>query len=182
MPAFLVIIFVVIPLIELWVILQVGQALGAGWTIALLVLFSIVGAMLLRHQGRRAWQAFRDALADGRWPGDEVTQGALVIVGGTLLLTPGFFTDGVGFLLLLPFTRAGISKLIRARLTPGSVRMFGAAHRRTTSSGPSESSRDVLDVEVVEIERESPRDQDGPDDGGRGGDGPESLPPHGPDR
>lgn len=165
--------FVVIPLIELAVILQVGQAIGAGWTIALLVLFSIVGAALLRHEGRRAWLAFRSALEAGRWPGDEVTQGALVIVGGTLLLTPGFFTDGVGFLLLIPVTRAGVSKLVRARLTPASVQMFGAARKRTSSARTSTSEGDVLDVEVVEIERE---DGGGDaDDGHEGGD--DQLPP-----
>lgn len=159
------------PLIELMVILQVGQLLGAGWTIALLVLFSIVGAALLRHEGRRAWRAFRSALEQGRWPGDEVTQGALVIVGGTLLLTPGFFTDGVGFLLLIPITRAGLARLIRARVTPGSVKFFGAARQRTQASGPTAGGDgDVLDVEVLEIERERrdevgrdrERDEDGP--------------------
>lgn len=174
MPAFLVIVFVVVPLIELWVILQVGQLLGVGWTIALLVLFSIVGAALLRHQGRRAWRAFRNALEEGRWPGDEVTQGALVIVGGTLLLTPGFFTDGVGFLLLVPITRAGLSRLIRSRLTPGSVKLFGAARKHATRPGPS-AGGDVLDVEVVEIERD-PRPEEPPED--EGGDGP--APPPGP--
>lgn len=166
--------FVVIPLIELAVILQVGQAIGAGWTIALLVLFSIVGAALLRHEGRRAWLAFRSALEAGRWPGDEVTQGALVIVGGTLLLTPGFFTDGVGFLLLIPITRAGLAKLIRARLTPASVQMFGAARKRASSARSSTSEGDVLDVEVVEIEREDGSAPGG--DADNGGDG-DQLPP-----
>jgi UPF0716 protein FxsA len=170
MPAFLVILFVVVPLIELAVILQVGQTIGAAWTIALLVVFSILGAALLRHEGRRAWRAFSDALAEGRWPGDEVTQGALVIVGGTLLLTPGFVTDGVGFLLLLPFTRAGLSRIIRARVTPGPVRMFGAASRRASSAKGERRQRDVLDVEVVEIER---------DPGDREDDQDEGLPPGG---
>ncbi len=148
------------------VILQVGQTIGPWWTVALLVLFSIVGAALLRHEGRRTWRAFREALEGGRWPGDEVTQGALVIVGGTLLLTPGFFTDGVGFLLLIPFTRAGLSRLIRARVTPQSVKFFGAA-RRASGSGPgrdagtSGDTGDVLDVEVLEIERERRTDEPG---------------------
>ena len=167
MPAFLVIIFVVIPLIELWVILQVGQLIGVGWTIVLLVLFSIVGAALLRHQGRRAWQAFRAALEEARWPGDEVTQGALVIVGGTLLLTPGFFTDGVGFLLLIPITRSGLSRLIRSRLTPAPVKLFGNAGKRAGGSEPS-ASRDVLDVEVLEVERDPRPDEGTGEDGGEG--------------
>jgi UPF0716 protein FxsA len=176
MPAFLVLVFVVIPLIELWVILQVGQLLGAGWTIALLVLFSIIGAALLRHQGRRAWQAFRGALEEGRWPGDEVTQGALVIVGGTLLLTPGFFTDGVGFLLLAPFTRAGLSRLIRSRLTPAPVKLFGAASRKRTTTSESTSRGEVLDVEVLEIERD-PRPEDEPGEDGEQGPSTPGSPP-----
>jgi UPF0716 protein FxsA len=168
MPALLVLVFVVVPLIELMVILQVGQLVGVWWTIALLVLFSIVGAALLRHEGRRAWRAFRSALEQGRWPGDEVTQGALVIVGGTLLLTPGFFTDGVGFLLLIPVTRSGLSRLLRARVTPESVKLFGAVRQRRRSSEPTEGGDgDVLDVEVLEIERERReeirRDTDGED-------------------
>jgi UPF0716 protein FxsA len=162
MPAFLVLAFVIVPLIELMVILQIGQLVGPWWTIALLVAFSIAGALLLRHEGRRSWRAFRTALEEGRWPGDEVTQGALVIVGGTLLLTPGFFTDGLGLLMLIPLTRAGLSRVIRARITPGSVKLFGAARsgaRRRKDDGGAE----VLDVEVVDIERErrEPREDEG---------------------
>lgn len=170
-------VFVVVPLIELAVILQIGQVVGPWWTIALLVLFSIVGAALLRHQGRRAWRAFRTALEEGRWPGDEVTQGALVIVGGTLLLTPGFLTDAVGFALLLPLTRSGLSRLIRARVTPGPVRWFrgGRAGRRPAGSAQSGRGdrREVLDVEVVEIERE--RGEQGPGSDADGGQGPPRL-------
>jgi UPF0716 protein FxsA len=176
MPAFLVIVFVVVPLIELWVILQVGQLIGAGWTIALLVLFSIVGAALLRHEGRRAWRAFRAALEEARWPGDEVTQGALVIVGGTLLLTPGFFTDGLGLLLLIPITRAGLSRLIRSRLTPTPVRLFGNAGKRTTHA-ESSSSREVLDVEVLEVERDPRPDEASGEDGDEGPASPPGAPP-----
>jgi UPF0716 protein FxsA len=177
MPAFLVLVFVVVPLIELWVILQVGQVLGVGWTIALLVLFSFIGAALLRHEGRRAWRAFRGALEEGRWPGDEVTQGALVIVGGTLLLTPGFFTDGVGFLLLIPITRSGLSRLIRSRLTPTPVKLFGSTRKRTTGSEQTSSRGDVLDVEVVEIERNPrPEDPSGEEDDEGPSSPPGSLP------
>lgn len=150
--------FVIVPLVELAVILQVGQLIGPWWTIALLVVDSIVGAWLLRREGARAWRAFRDALGEGRWPGDEVTQGALVIVGGTLLLTPGFVTDGVGLLMLLPPTRAGLSRLLRARLTPAPVHVYRTARG---SSGRREGRRDgrpgpddVLDVEVVEVQRD----------------------------
>lgn len=150
-------VFVIVPLIELAVILQIGQVIGPWWTILLLVVFSIVGAMLLRHEGRRAWRAFRAALQEGRWPGDEVTQGALVLVGGTLLLTPGFVTDGVGFLLLVPVTRAGVARLIRARVTPRSVGAYRTVRRRPRRRrGAADAPGRTLDVEVVDVEREEP--------------------------
>jgi UPF0716 protein FxsA len=175
MPLLLVALFVVVPLVELVVIIQVGQVIGTAWTVTLLVADSILGAWLLRHEGRRAWQHFRAALEEMRWPGDEVAQGALVIVGGTLLLTPGFVTDVVGFLLLLPPTRAVVSKVLRARLTPVPVQGYqtvrGRRGRRGGAGGrphgrPRDEDASVLDVEVVEIRRE-PTDS-GPDALARG--------------
>jgi UPF0716 protein FxsA len=166
MPALLVLAFVVVPLIELVAIIQVGQIIGTGWTVALLVADSLVGAYLLKRESRRAWRDFRAALSAGRFPGDEVTQGALVIVGGTLLLTPGFVTDVVGLLCLLPPTRAIGSRVIRARIVPGVV-LGGAAssagrrRRRPTEPGGAEPAGDgVYDVEVVEVRREPPVDPD----------------------
>lgn len=166
------ILFVAVPLLEIVVILRVGELIGPWWTIALLVADSIAGAWLLRIEGRRAWTQFRTALADGRWPGDEVAQGALVIVGGTLLLTPGFVTDGVGFLLLLGPTRRAVSRIVRGRVSsagrPGRAR---TADGRRASGVPRDGSSaggsrpgGRYDVEVVEIRREQ-RDPDGPDAG-----------------
>jgi UPF0716 protein FxsA len=106
---FLILLFIIVPIAEIFVIIQVGQAIGALPTVALLIVDSIVGAWLLRSQGRRAWAAFRDALAGGRVPHREILNGALVIVGGAFLLTPGFISDAVGLLLLIPPTRAAIA-------------------------------------------------------------------------
>jgi UPF0716 protein FxsA len=108
----LILLFIVVPLVELYVIIQVGQAIGALPTIGLLLLDSVLGAMLLRAQGRAAWRRFNLALAERRVPARETFDGAMVIVGGTLLLTPGFVTDVVGVLLLLPPTRAAIRRLL----------------------------------------------------------------------
>lgn len=189
MPAFLVLVFVLVPLAEILVILQVGEAIGGWWTAALLVADSLLGAYLLRVEGRRAWSEFRAALEQGRWPGDEVAQGALVIVGGTLLLTPGFLTDALGFLFLLGPTRRMVARRLRARVggattTSGpaasSARTSrGSGARRRGSEGPRARTTDgeevVLDVEVVEIRREQ-GELDGtgptgapPDDGSDGG-------------
>lgn len=119
----LILLFIVVPLVELFVIIEVGQAIGVWPTIALLFLDSILGAMLLRSQGRAVWRRFNEALATGRVPHREVFDGAMVIFGGALLLTPGFVTDIVGLLLLIPPSRALIrrflSRLFVGRLTLG---------------------------------------------------------------
>ncbi len=112
--ALLVALFIVVPIVELYVIIQVGQAIGVVPTLLLLLADAILGSLLLRHQGRGAWRRFNEALAQRRFPGREVADGALIIVGGTLLLTPGFVTDLVGLLLLIPPTRAMAGRLLRS--------------------------------------------------------------------
>src|SRR4051795_4601907 len=112
--ALLVVLFVVVPLVEIYAIIQVGQAIGPWWTIALLIVDSILGSMLMRSQGRTAWRRFQVALAEGRPPAREVLDGALVIFGGALLLTPGFVTDIFGLALLLPPSRALVRRLLVA--------------------------------------------------------------------
>jgi UPF0716 protein FxsA len=112
LPLSLVVAFVVVPLAEIYLIIQVGQAIGAWWTVALLLLDSLLGAWLVRAEGRRAWAALQQALRSGRMPSRELADAALILVGGTLLLTPGFLTDAVGFFLLLPFTRPLARRLL----------------------------------------------------------------------
>lgn len=106
----LALIFVAVPLAELYVILQVGDLIGVLPTIALLAADSILGSILLRTQGRAVWRRFNGELAAGRMPHREVQDGVLVIFGGAFLITPGFITDLVGLLLLLPPTRAVIRR------------------------------------------------------------------------
>jgi UPF0716 protein FxsA len=109
-------IFIVVPLAELYVILKVGDAIGALWTIALLAADSVLGSLLLRAQGRSVWRRFNEALAAGRMPHREVMDGVLVIFGGAFLITPGFLTDIVGLILLIPPTRAVVRRLVVRRL------------------------------------------------------------------
>lgn len=116
MPLLLLVVFIVAPLVELYVIIQVGQQIGALWTIGLLVADSILGSMLLRSQGRAVWRSFQAALAAGRPPAREVMDGVLVIFGGALLLTPGFLTDVLGAVLLIPPTRALVRRALTRRL------------------------------------------------------------------
>ena len=108
----MLILFIGVPLIEIYVIIQVGQAIGAWWTILLLVLDSIFGTWLIRHEGARAWQALRDALDSGRMPAKELADAALILIGGTLMLAPGFVTDGFGVLMILPVTRPLFRRLL----------------------------------------------------------------------
>lgn len=126
MPVLLFVAFIAIPLIELFVISQVAQVISLGPTIVLLVVDSLVGAWLVKREGRRAWQALRDAFASGGWPADEVTQGGLVIFGGALLLTPGFVTDVLGLACVVPPTRRIMSSLLRRWTAAWSASRTGA--------------------------------------------------------
>jgi UPF0716 protein FxsA len=110
----LVFLFIAVPILELYVIIKVGGLIGVLPTLALLLAVSLLGAMLLRHQGRGAWRSFNQAIAERRFPGREVADGLLITIGGALLLTPGFITDAVGLLLLLPPSRAIARRLLRA--------------------------------------------------------------------
>ena len=105
LPVVLFTIFVIVPIVEIYVIIQVGQVIGAPWTIVLLIADSIFGAWLIRHEGRRSWEALNTALGSARMPASELADGGLILVGGTLMLSPGFVTDALGILLILPFTR-----------------------------------------------------------------------------
>lgn len=104
--------FIIIPLVEIYVIIQVGQAIGPWWTILLLILDSIFGTWLIRHEGARAWRALREALDNGRMPARELADGALILIGGTLMLAPGFVTDAFGVLMILPVTRPLFRRLL----------------------------------------------------------------------
>jgi UPF0716 protein FxsA len=144
----LLIVFVVVPIVEIAAILQVGDWIGLWPTLALLVADSILGTALMRSQGRAAWRRFNAALAAGRPPAREVLDGALIIVGGALLLSPGFVTDIVGLAFLLPPTRAVIRRLLIGRLTRRMVTVgAGARFRR-----PGRTARRPDDVEGTAIE------------------------------
>jgi UPF0716 protein FxsA len=115
--------FIGVPLIEIWVLIQVGQVIGPWWTILLLILDSLLGTWLIRREGGKAWRGLRQALESGRMPARELADGALILIGGTLMLTPGFVTDALGILLILPFTRPVarrlLTQVVSRRLVPG---------------------------------------------------------------
>jgi UPF0716 protein FxsA len=132
MPLLLIVLFIVVPIAELYVIIQVGEAIGVLWTIALLIVDSVLGSYLMRHQGRAAWRRFNETIAGGRVPAREAIDGVLVVFGGALLLTPGFITDILGAVLLVPPTRALVRRLLVHRFAG---RIIVAAPGRRRSSG-----------------------------------------------
>lgn len=115
MVLFLVALFIVIPLVEIAVIIQVGDWLGIVNTIGLLLLVSVVGAWLVKRQGLGVLRRIREQQHAGQVPAAAVFDGALILVAGALLLFPGFVTDALGLLLLLPPVRAGVRAFLRRR-------------------------------------------------------------------
>ena len=141
----LILLFIIVPIAELAVIIQVGQQIGVWWTIGILVADSILGSMLMRSQGRAAWRRFNVALQSGRPPAREVLDGVLVIFGGALLLTPGFITDIFGLVFLLPPTRALVRRVLVRRFAD---RMIASA----TRGQPAGRRPDVVDGTAVDVE------------------------------
>jgi UPF0716 protein FxsA len=142
----LVLLFILVPIAELYVIIKVGEAIGVLPTLALLVADALLGSLLLRQQGRAAWIRFNRALAENRLPHKEVFDGVLIIMGGALLLTPGFLTDVLGLIFLIPPTRAAVralaARIVRGRMARGGVtfwtlgRVPRPPRRRPAPGGP----------------------------------------------
>ena len=139
--------FVLVPLAEIWAILQVGRLVGPWWTIALLVLDSMIGAWLIKREGGRAWRALSTALNSGRMPARELADGALILIGGTLMLSPGFVLDLAGILLILPFTRPVARRLLtsvverRLVVAPGFGAGFGPGSFGASGFDPRNGGR-----------------------------------------
>ena len=157
--ALLVALFIVVPIVELYVIIQIGSLIGVWPTVALLLADALLGSLLLRHQGRGAWRRFNLALAEHRFPGREVADGLLIAIGGTLLLTPGFVTDIVGLIFLVPPTRAIVRRLMR-----GYVGRRFVVVGMPGPEGPAAPRRDYdFEAEAEEVDADDPRLAEPPD-------------------
>jgi UPF0716 protein FxsA len=154
---FLVLLFIVLPIAEIYVIIQVGELIGVWPTVALLILDAVGGSMLLKHQGRGAWRRFNEALAQRRFPGREVVDGVLIVIGGTLLVTPGFITDVFGLFFLIPPTRALARALLR-RFTIGRIAVVGFPG---AGRGPSDGGPRMRDYDFDATAEEVPTNGDG---------------------
>ncbi|GAA3114085.1 hypothetical protein GCM10010466_01500 [Planomonospora alba] len=176
--------FLVVPVLEIWVLIQVGEVIGGPLTVALLIAGGLLGSWLVRREGRRAWRDLQAALQGGRMPDRELADGAMIVAGGTLLLTPGFISDIAGFLLVLPVTRPLMRRLgawffarrlralaARAAADPGLGAAFGpmgagspfdpfeaAARGRTGGRGPVIHGEVVRDEPAGPAARDSGRD------------------------
>ncbi len=140
----LLVLLIAVPIIEVWLLIQVGSVIGVLPTIAILVAEALLGGWLMRREGGRAWAALNEAFGTGKMPTGELADAALILVGGVLLMLPGFVTDVFGFFFLLPFTRPLARKLLA----------FVVA-RRTAPDGPGADG-------VPPTGRHGDRGRDGP--------------------
>jgi len=132
MVGVLVLLFLVVPLAELYFIIQVGQAFGALNTIALLIIISAAGAWLVKREGISVWKRFQRQIESGAVPGKEIADGVMILFAGALLMTPGFLTDILALALLLPPVRAAIRSVLmrQAAKRAGIFRMDGSRVHR----------------------------------------------------
>jgi UPF0716 protein FxsA len=173
-PVVLLLAFVLVPLAEIYVIYRVGSVLGLPLTLAVLLLVSMLGAALVKREGLRAWRALRLAMVSGTPPTRELADGGLILLGGGLLLTPGFLTDAVGLLLVLPPTRAVARRMVTTyavhRALRGSRRHPGARYGRPREgAGNNWSAGQVIEGRVIEGQGIDPAEAD---NRGRGVDAP----------
>lgn len=135
------ILFIVVPLVELYLIIEIGSMIGALWTVLLVVLTAVIGVSLLRIQGLSTLNRARNSMEMGTMPAMEMMEGMALAVGGALLITPGFLTDTLGFLCLIPATRRAMIRYLMARSV-----MVGSSYTRQNyghhphQGGPSNGS------------------------------------------
>ena len=122
-------IFLVVPIIEIYLLIQVGQVIGAGWTVLLVVLTAVIGVWLLRIQGLSTLTRAQQRLQENELPAREMLEGVALVIAGAFLLTPGFATDTLGFLLLFPPTRLWLVSIAASRMVV-STTMHGQPNSR----------------------------------------------------
>lgn len=155
----LLIAFIAVPMIEIALFIQVGGAIGLGWTLAIVLITAVLGTWLVRTQGAMALGQLRSSFSDLRDPTEPLVHGAMILFAGALLLTPGFFTDAVGFALLVPAFRQAAYRAIRARVNVQTFDSYGRQTRQDPFA--HRAGGDVIDGEYHEID-EGPRRNDGP--------------------
>jgi UPF0716 protein FxsA len=163
----LALLFLIVPLVEIYVLIQVGGVIGALWTVILVVLTAVLGGGLMRFQGLTTFLRFRNRLDVGELPAEELVEGILLLLAGALLLTPGFVTDAVGFALLVPPLRRQLARASLARMELKVV--AGASAGTRPRPGPAGHGRGRHRSRVIEGEWRREDEDSGPDSrsGGR---------------
>lgn len=169
----LLIAFIAIPLIEIALFIQIGGAIGLGWTLAIVLFTAVLGTWLVRSQGAIALGQVKSSFSDLRDPTEPLVHGAMILFSGALLLTPGFFTDAIGFSLLVPAIRRAVYQAIRARVN---IHSFGTQQGGMPPHGRGGQARpeplrpsantgdrgDVIDGEFHEITDAERQGKEGP--------------------
>ncbi len=151
-------IFLIVPLVEIYILIQVGQIIGAWWTIFFVVFTAVIGIQLLKHQGLSTLTRAQQKMTAGEMPAQELMEGFALVIAGAFLLTPGFFTDAFGFLLLIPATRKLIIRSMTARmLKSGGFTMHGV-YTAETERSPSQHNGNI--IEGVKYRQEDDRQDD----------------------
>jgi len=151
MPLFLL--FLIVPLIEIALFIQVGGFIGLWYTLLIVVLTAVLGTYLVRSQGLAVLNQLRGSFEEVRDPTEPLAHGAMVLFSGALLLTPGFFTDAVGFALMVPAFRSAIFRYFRSRINIQSVQ-FGS------QSSPSQDET-IIDADYEDLDDQSPKEPSG---------------------
>jgi UPF0716 protein FxsA len=149
----LFLLFLVIPLVEIFFLIQVGQVIGAGWTVFFVVATAVLGAFLLRLQGFQTLHRAQSSMARGELPAMEMLEGLCLLVSGALLLTPGFVTDSFGFLLLVPLVR----RMLIAQVLQNSQAIFTSRSSTHFYNRQSSTYRDDSIIEGEVVDDEDPR-------------------------
>lgn len=159
---FLLLLFVIVPIVEITLLINVGQAIGAWYTVALVLLSAFIGVNMLRHQGLATLTRARSRMDSGELPAQEVVEGLVLAVGGALLITPGFVTDLMGFCCLIPLTRRALVKPLLRQFALVATRQAGATFGSSSAQGP-------FTVDPGQVESRFEPDQVRRPDGSKGG-------------
>ena len=166
--------FLLVPIIEIALFIQVGGLIGLWPTLGIVVLTAVLGTWLVRTQGRMAMGQLRNSFSQLNDPTEPLAHGAMILFSGALLLTPGFFTDAVGFALLMPPVRMAVYRYLRSKVTvaqfqmgPGSMHHQGFHPGNRPDQGPR-AQDDVIDGDYEDVTPRRPRSGpsrwvDGPD-------------------
>lgn len=140
--------FLVVPIIEIYLLFQVGGIIGAGWTILIVIATAILGASLLRQQGLATWSRLNQSIAQGQLPPTVLVEGIFLLLSGAFLLTPGFFTDTIGFLFLIPIVRQKLAAyLLRRGMFIASSHMHARYSTTSSTREPKQGSNQSTIIE-----------------------------------